>query len=89
MDLLERVQHSTTRMIPGLAKLDYKTRLDKIDLTSLTYRRARGEAIESYKYLHGLYTVDSSHMLPLHTTDRVTARGHKLQVKETAGHSFE
>jgi len=67
-------------MIPGLGKLDYEARLDKMDLPSLTYRRARGDAIETYKYLHGSYTVDSSHMLPLHTTDGVTTRGDTLEL---------
>jgi len=60
---LERVHHRATRMILGLAKLDYEARLYKMNFPSLTYRRARGDAIETYKYLHGLYTVDSSHML--------------------------
>lgn len=82
MDLLERVQHRATRMIPGLARLDYEERLKKMDLPSLTYRRARGDAIETYKYLHGIYTVDSSSMLPLHTTDGVTTRGHSLKLQK-------
>ena len=77
---MERVQHCATRMIPRLAKLDFDVRLEKMDLPSLTFSRARGDAIETYKYLHGFYTVDSSHMLPLHTTDGVTTRGHSLQL---------
>jgi len=85
IDLLERVQHRTTIMIPGLAKLDYEARLDKMDLPSLTYRRARGEAIETYKYLHGLYTtVDCSHLLPLHTTDGATTGEHSLKLQKRA-----
>ena len=58
-----------------------RVRLEKMDLASLTFRRARGDAKETYKYLHGFYTIDSSLMLPLHTTDAVTTRGHKLYKK--------
>ena len=82
MDLLERVQHRSTRMILGLAKLDYEERLEKMDLPSLTFRRAKGDAIETYKNLHGFYTIDSSHMLPLHTTDGITTRGHSLKLQK-------
>jgi hypothetical protein len=82
MDLLERVQHRTTRMIPGLAKLDYEVRLEKMDLPSLAFRRARGDAIETYKFLHGIYKVDSSSMLLLHTTDGITTRGHSLKLQK-------
>ena len=77
---MESVQHRATRMIPGLAKLDYKARLEKMDLPSLTFRRKRGDAIETYKYLHGVYTVDSSCMLQLHTTEGAATRGHRLKL---------
>jgi hypothetical protein len=82
MGLLERVQHRATRMIPGLAKLDYEARLAKMDLPSLAFRRARGDAIETYKFLHGIYKVDPSSMLPLYTTDGVTTRGHSLKLQK-------
>jgi len=55
IDLLESVQHRATRMVPGLAKLNYEERLRRIDLPTLAYRRTRGDAIEAYKYLHGKY----------------------------------
>jgi len=66
MDLLEQVQHnSANRRVQGLDKLDYEVRLEKMDLSFLTFRRARGDTIEEYKYLYEIYTVDSSYMLPL------------------------
>jgi hypothetical protein len=69
-------------MITGLAKLDYEVRLEKMDLPSLAFRRARGDAIETYKFLHGIYKVDSSSMLPLHTTDGITTIGHSLKLQK-------
>ena len=55
--LLEGVQRRATRMVPQLRGLDYIQRLEKLKLPSLYYRRARGDIIEAYKYLHGLYLI--------------------------------
>ena len=59
IDLLEKVQRRATRMVPGLANFSYEERLEAMDLPSLAYRRLRGDAIEVYKYLKGIYKVDS------------------------------
>ena len=80
IELLEGVQHRATRMVPGLAKLPYEERLRKMDLPSLVYRRNRGDAIEVYKYLHGIYSVDCSDLLPLHESSSLTTRGHSLKL---------
>jgi len=37
-----------------------------MELPTLEYRRVHGDVIEAYKYLHGLYNVDPSDILPLH-----------------------
>jgi len=60
IELIEGVQHRATKMVPGLSKFTYQERLRRMDLPTLVYRRARGDAIDAYKYLHGIYTVDSS-----------------------------
>jgi len=52
-------------MVPGLANFSYEERREAMDLPSLAYRRLRGDAMEVYKYLKGIYKVDSSRMLPL------------------------
>jgi len=62
-----------------------------MDLSSFTFRKARGDTIETYKYLHGIYMVNSLHMLPLHTKDTEllledTASNYR---KETAGYSLK
>ena len=67
-------------MVPGLAKLPYEERLRKMDLPSLTYGRNRGDAIEVYKYLHRIYNVDCSDLLPLHESSSLVTWGHSLKL---------
>ena len=79
MDKLERVQRRATRFIPELRDLQYEDRLKELNMPSLTYRRCRGDAIETYKYLHGIHNVNCEQLLPL--ADRQSAtRGHQLKL---------
>ena len=55
-------------MIQGMGGYSYEDRLKLLDLPSLVYRRYRGGAIEVYKYLLGVYNVDSSSLLPVRLT---------------------
>ena len=73
---LEAVQHRVTRIIPALKELPYQERLKILKLPSLRYRRAGGDMIETYKYLHGINKVPT-HFLPLYE-DRRTG-GHSLK----------
>jgi len=59
--------NNITRMIPALRNLPWRQIVEvRLAVTgSLAYRRLRGDAIETYKYLHGIYNVDSSALLPL------------------------
>ena len=50
---IEEVQRNFTRQMNGLGSLSYKQRLEKLDLTTLLERRARGDLIETYKILSG------------------------------------
>jgi len=45
-------------MIPGLSQLSYEERLKKMSLPSLSYRRLRGDPVETFKHLQGFYLVD-------------------------------
>ncbi len=55
---IEAVQHRETRLVPGLAEYDYETRLSKLKLPSLSFRRMRGDMVKMYKFCHGNYQVD-------------------------------
>jgi len=80
IQLLERVQHRATKLIPTLRHMCYEDRLKALDLPSLAYRRLRGDAIETYKYLHRFYTLDSNVLLPLNQCTSLSTRGHCLKL---------
>ena len=75
-EALERVQHRATRLVPGFSHLTYEERLRRMDLPTLTYRRHRGDMIEVFKYLNGVYSVDGSAILPRDIRDGPVTRGH-------------
>ena len=50
---LESVQRSFTRLIDGIGLLPYRERLQKLKLTTLIERRARGDLIEVFKTFRG------------------------------------
>ena len=52
---IEAVQRRATKLIPGFSNLEYPERLKKLNLTTLVCRRARGDMLETFKYLNGQY----------------------------------
>ena len=54
IDAVERVQRRATKTVPGISTMTYPDRLQTLRLPSLVYRRARGDMIETYKYLHNV-----------------------------------
>jgi ribonucleases P/MRP protein subunit RPP40 len=52
IQLLERVQRKSTKLVRGFHKLSYKDCLRRLGLTTLEERRNRGDLIEVYKLLH-------------------------------------
>jgi len=69
MKLLEGVQRRASKMVRGLHNLRYEESLRRMDLPSLLYRRLRGDVIETYKYLHGIYNINCSLFLALSVGD--------------------
>ena len=81
---LENVQRRATRMIPGLKNLDYTQRLIKLQLPTLSFRRLRGDMIETFKILTGKYDRDVTEGL-LKLRGGNDTRGHSLKLyKERA-----
>ena len=49
IEALEKVQKRATKMIPALKNLPYKDRLKACNMSTMHYRRVRGDMIETYK----------------------------------------
>jgi ribonuclease P/MRP protein subunit RPP40 len=58
IEMIEGVQRRATKQLPGMKDLSYAERLEKLKLPTLSYRRARGDMIEVYKILLGIYDGD-------------------------------
>jgi len=69
-------------MLPGFKDLSYPERLRKIGLPTLAYRRQRGDAIETYKIVRGVYDEDAAPELPPHVNRNSTTRGHQYKLQK-------
>jgi ribonuclease P/MRP protein subunit RPP40 len=80
---IENVQRRATKLIPGFKDLEYEERLRRLNLPTLAYRRLRGDMIEMFKILQGIYdTSVTDGFVHLSTTD---TRGNDLKIyKERA-----
>ena len=78
IDLLENVQCTATKSVPGLSDLTYEERLRKIGIPTLAYRRIWGHMIETYKILTQKYDPEVSNFIKLRE-DSIT-RGHKYKI---------
>ena len=63
IEAIENVQKRATRQLPNMSKLSYEERLRKLNLPTLTYRRFRGDLIETYKIMHEIYDKDVASFL--------------------------
>ena len=77
---IENVQRRATKLLGNLREKTYPERLRALKLPSLEHRRKRGDLIELYKYVHGLYKTER----PCFTHSTRDSRGHSLGL--TKGH---
>ena len=77
-NLIESVLRRASKCVPGLAKLSYEERLRRLGVPSMSYRRIRGDMIETYKLVHGFYDCQS----PLEYNKQCTTRGHQFKLKK-------
>lgn len=65
IDMIEGVQRRATKQLPELSKLSYPERLKKLKLPTLAYRRNRGDMIEVFKIVNGIYNTNENNLLKL------------------------
>ena len=58
IELIEKVQHRFTKMMPGLSVVSYEVRLSWLKLTTLETRRVRGDLIQAFKIIKGIDELD-------------------------------
>jgi ribonuclease P/MRP protein subunit RPP40 len=81
IETLENVQRRATKQVQGIRDLSYPDRLRTLSLTTLTYRRLRGDMVEVYKILHGRYDSRAGHTL-LHRSINHRTRGHPFKLEK-------
>ena len=77
---LEKVQRRATKIIPACRKMTYEERLKYLKLPTLVYRRHRGDMIEVYKIMHGIYDKETSIKLE-RSEGGILTRGHSMKLK--------
>ena len=76
---IENIQRRATKLIPNLKDLPYEERLSRLNLPTLAYRRMRGDAIETFKIIKGIYDTDvTDGLIRLNRTD--LTRGHPYKI---------
>ena len=85
LKLIESVQRRVTKFLPGLKDISYEGRLRRMRLPSMFYRLQRGDMIEVYKYLHGLYNIAD---LPFALEESHRTRGNCYKLKKIRCHGL-
>ena len=78
IESLEKVQKRATKLILGFEKFSYIERLRKCELPKLKYRRIRGDMIETYKIITGIYDREASPVLKLNLSTKTRGNLYKL-----------
>ena len=80
IEIIENVQRRCTRQLPYMKDLSYQERLKKLNLPTLTYRRLRGDMIETFKIVKGFCDREAASFLKMRSdiVQREKGRGHDL-----------
>jgi hypothetical protein len=74
---VEDVQRRATKLLSSIKDLPYQERLKTLRLPCLEHRRLRGDMINTYKYVHGLYKVSRP---KFQLSEGKSTRGHSLKL---------
>ena len=77
--LLENVQERGTKLVDGFQNLTYNERLRRLKMTTLAYRRMRGDTIEVYKHFH---VYDRRTITDTFSPRERVTRRHRFQLRE-------
>jgi len=77
---IESVQRAATKQIPGLQEISYPDRLRLLGLPTLKHRRRRGDLIEMFKIMTGLYDPSAVPSFERVSESNLT-RGHYYKVR--------
>ena len=79
INAIENVQIRATKLVDGFGNLTYQERLEKLQLTTLVYRRLRRDATEMYKHFHRY----NKKVLPPSFIPKLRpSRQHQFQIQE-------
>ena len=79
IEKLEKVQKRATKLVLSVKKLKYEDRLRQLNLTTLKYRRLRGDMIETFKIFNGIYDTNVTNWF----TNRSVASSYNIR-----GHQY-
>ena len=79
IDLLERIQHRATKLIPNLRNKSYPERLECLGLTTLKTRRLRGQLIQAFKIIKQFDKVNPNYFFKF--DENTVTRGNDLKLK--------
>ena len=81
IDLVERVQHRATKLIPNLRKLSYERRIKQCNLMTLEDRRRRGDLIQTFRIIKGIDQIPAETLFTFAAnTNRPATRGHNYKL---------
>ena len=88
IDQLEAVQRRATKQLPGMKDKPYPDRLKELKLPTLSYRRLRGDMIEVFKIINGVYDKNATQFLKLwkDMAPRTGPRGNPKKTFHTKSH---
>lgn len=81
LEQIEKVQKKATKIIVRGSRMTYESRLRKLKLPTLVYRRTRGDMIDTFKLITGKYDENCSLKL--------NRRSNMVLASETRGHRYK